>query len=315
MRLAWLRAHAPREHDPLDDIAALLLALRADHDIDVFPSETLRDLAPSHGRSPFDLGVSEVTDAATATALSGLTVPLDRVLLVRTLAIDGLPALVRGSKMVIVPHRGVADDLRTRFPGMEVRIATTGVSAVSESRRGQAHAEERRGPVVIGMFPPTRADVVRRALAREGAGAAVVVEAGWNPRETFEKADIVVSISWPWAGEPPVETLVAMASTRPVVTLETVGTAEWPALDPQSWQTRGPGSDAPIVVSIDPLDEEHSLGLALARLSKDSALRTQLGTTARAWWQSHATPAHAAADWKVILSEAQSLTTRSAEAV
>ena len=94
-----------------------------------------------------------------------------------------------------------------------------------------------------------------------------------------------------------------MAAGKPVVVLETAGTADWPALDPQTWQPRGPGTDAPVVVSVDPLDEEHSLGLVLARLSTDASLRTRLGTAAKAWWKSHATPEHATTAWTAILRE------------
>lgn len=63
-------------------------------------------------------------------------------------------------------------------------------------------------------------------------------------------------------------------------------------------------SEAPIAVTIDPRDEEHSLMLAIRRLSSDGALRERLGEAAHAWWKSHATPAHAAATWNQILEEA-----------
>ena len=116
-------------------------------------------------------------------------------------------------------------------------------------------------------------------------------------------ADVIISVPWPWFAEPPTEALAAMAAGKPVVVLETAGTADWPALDPQSWQPRGPTSQPPIAVSIDPLDEEHSLVLAVGRLSGDPVLRTQLGQSAKHWWRTHATPAHAAADWVRILSE------------
>jgi hypothetical protein len=66
-------------------------------------------------------------------------------------------------------------------------------------------------------------------------------------------------------------------------------------------------TDAPIVVTIDPRDEEHSLMLAMRRLASDATLRDRLGRAAHAWWQTHATPAHAAAAWNQILEEAASL--------
>ena len=74
-----------------------------------------------------------------------------------------------------------------------------------------------------------------------------------------------------------------MRARKPVVVLETTMTAEWPALDPQSWKPRGFATEAPIVVSLDPRDEEHSLMLAIQRLSTDSELRTQLADAAHRW--------------------------------
>ena len=311
MRLAWFRARAPRDRDPLDDIAALLRELRGRHDIHIFTPETARDFWPAHAHSRFDFAVSELADAAT-TSLSALTLPIERILVVRSLAVSNLAALLAGSKVAVVPYQGVADDLRARFPEAEIRVAATGVSGVVEAPVEEKEIEARPGQrIVIHAFPAARAGVVQRALEREGLGTETVVETRRRGEGVLLTADVVVSVAWPWAGEPPTEALLAMAAARPVVTLETIGTAEWPALDPQSWRARGPGSDRPIVVSIDPLDEEHSLGLALARLSKDAALRAQLGAAARSWWETHATPAHAAAAWNVILS-ASPRATRSA---
>jgi hypothetical protein len=76
-----------------------------------------------------------------------------------------------------------------------------------------------------------------------------------------------------------------MAARKPLIVLETTSTADWPALDPQTWQPRGFGTDAPIVVSLDPRDEEHSLVLAIQRLSKDAALRVRLASAAHEWSQ------------------------------
>ena len=310
MRLAWFRGRAPRDRDPLDDVAALLRELRASHDIHIFTPETARDFSPAHAHSPFDLAVSELADAATA-SLSALTLPIERILVVRTLAVSSLAAVIAGSRLAVVPYQGVADELRARFPGTDIRVAVTGVSPVVDAEVDEKEMGERpEQRIVIHACPRARADVVQRALDREGLGTHTVVETGRREEEVLVTADIVISVAWPWTGEPATEPLLAMAAARPVVTLETVGTAEWPALDPQSWRPRGTGTDRPIVVSIDPLDEEHSLGLALARLSKDAALRARLGAAARSWWETHATPAHAAAAWNEILSGLARPTTR-----
>jgi hypothetical protein len=90
--------------------------------------------------------------------------------------------------------------------------------------------------------------------------------------------------------------------------LETEITAGWPALDPQTWQPRGWSNQTPIVISIDPRDEEHSLSLALRRLATEPALRDALGSAAHEWWRRHATLDHAVQAWRSILAEAVTAT-------
>jgi hypothetical protein len=128
-----------------------------------------------------------------------------------------------------------------------------------------------------------------------------------SPDAILDKADVVLATSWP----PPDEltlALAGMAAARAVVVLEIGITAGLPALDPQTWQPRGWSSEPPIVVSVDPRDEEHSLALALRRLASDATLRSTLGSAAHEWWQHHATPDHAALAWRSILAEAVSAT-------
>jgi hypothetical protein len=65
-------------------------------------------------------------------------------------------------------------------------------------------------------------------------------------------------------------------------------------------------------VSIDILDEDHSLALALRRLALDATLRAALGREARAWWSAHHTLGHMADDYRRVISQALA---RSAPAV
>ena len=62
-----------------------------------------------------------------------------------------------------------------------------------------------------------------------------------------------------------------------------VHTATVPALDPRNWSALA--GDEPIGVSIDILDEDHSLKLALRRLATDARLRAALGANAHALWR------------------------------
>jgi hypothetical protein len=147
---------------------------------------------------------------------------------------------------------------------------------------------EQTSPVRFGALPAARADVLHRALARAcRAGAPAALAADGPPDRVLQEADVVVSLCWPVTNERQRSVLAAMAARRPVIVLETTSTAEWPALDPQTWRPRGFGSDAPIVISLDPRDEEHSLVMAIQRLSNDAALRARLTEAAYAWATKH----------------------------
>jgi hypothetical protein len=309
MRIAWLRGDLPHKTDALDDGAVLVEALRLNHEIELFTSETARDFAASHERSPFDLAVYEIGSAPASAALLPLLVRVGGALMLRTLALPDLLSALRAARVTVVSSRSIADDLRVQYPGYQIRVAATGISEVRHLRPAQRDhgvLAERQSPVVFGTLSASRADLLRRVFDRAGVGGETAeLMADRPPEQVLREADVIVSLPWPWAGEPGTEALAAMAAGKPVVVLETAGTADWPALDPQSWQPRGRAAETPIVVSVDPLDEEHSLGLAVVRLSADAPLRGRLGAAAKDWWRLHATPQHAAADWERILNEAK----------
>jgi hypothetical protein len=158
-----------------------------------------------------------------------------------------------------------------------------------------------------------RLEVIERAFQRaRDTGAAIELMTGESPERILLECDLVIALMWPAADSPATAALAAMAAGKTVVTYDLEVTADWPALDPQTWRPRGltiTGSSAetPIAVTIDPRDEEHSLMLAMRRLAADAPLRERVGHAARAWWQRHATPGHAAAAWNQILEEAASL--------
>ncbi|OFW05007.1 MAG: hypothetical protein A3I61_19040 [Acidobacteria bacterium RIFCSPLOWO2_02_FULL_68_18] len=62
-----------------------------------------------------------------------------------------------------------------------------------------------------------------------------------------------------------------------------------------------------MAVTIDLRDEEHSLALAIRRLSADAPLRARLGEAARAWWRTYASPNAAFPCWERLLREAAAL--------
>ena len=57
----------------------------------------------------------------------------------------------------------------------------------------------------------------------------------------------------------------------------------------------------PVAISIDILDEDHSLALALRRLVMDAELRDRLGRTAREYWAGRHTVGHMATDYERAL--------------
>ena len=209
------------------------------------------------------------------------------------------------SRVAVVPYPSTAAALQQAHPEGRVRVARTGVQRVRQVQQVQ---EVQGAPVTFGAIPTDRFDILRRALARaRQARATAELIADSSPERVLRNADVIVSLPWPWFGEPQTPALAAMAAGKPVIVLETAATAEWPALDPQTWRPRGLLADTSIAVSIDPRDEEHSLVLAIRRLSSDATLRARLGERAHDWWRTHATLRHAADDWERILAEAAPL--------
>lgn len=115
--------------------------------------------------------------------------------------------------------------------------------------------------------------------------------------------EIVVELEWPPRPEAIGNAVAGMAAGKAVIVFEIDATAGWPALNPQTWRPRGVADGPPIVVSIDPRDEAHSLAVAMRRLSGDPALRAQLGAAARAWWSEHGTVEGVARAWEEMLAK------------
>jgi hypothetical protein len=212
-----------------------------------------------------------------------------------------LRAPLLASRVAVVSHRHLAESLQDECPAARIRFAPAAVERTgTPARLG--------GPVVFGALTGDRTDAFTRAFARAGnGGAAAQLLLECSPARTLEACHVVFAPRWPSVGAPQTAALAGMAAGKVVIVLETSATAEWPCLNPQTWQPWGLTRDTPVAVSVDPRDEEHSLALAIRRLTKDDALRAQLGTAARDWWQMHATPACAAAAWHRILAEAASL--------
>ena len=109
-------------------------------------------------------------------------------------------------------------------------------------------------------------------------------------------SDVCLCMRWPTSRETSASWLRCLAAGKPTISTDLVHTGDIPTLDPRNWSVVAafetgttnavePPADAPPVgVSIDILDEGHSLKLALRRLATDEKLRLALGSNARELW-------------------------------
>lgn len=292
--------------DPLDASAPLIAELSAGHRIEVVDSAAAHDLVWRHARQPFDLFVHEMASGAAHAFVAPYAVHFPGVLLLRDFAPHNARA-IRASRTVVVGDEAVAASLRESYPSTRIVSApTTGVRSGSD-RSDRATQPIDTGRVRVGLVTGAEG-MFRRAVERaRNAGAGIEPVRG-RPAEVLRASDVILALDWPPPAGPSPAALAGLAAGKTVIVLETLATAGWPALDPQTWQPRGfaPPSahgPAPIVVSIDPRDEEHSLVLAMTRLAAEPDLRTALATAGQAWSARHAGTMHAVEAWRRILEE------------
>jgi glycosyltransferase involved in cell wall biosynthesis len=111
--------------------------------------------------------------------------------------------------------------------------------------------------------------------------------------------DVCLCMRWPSSRETSAAWLRCLAAGRPTIVTDLVHTVDVPALDPRNWRVQhAPSSrstesgeraaerviDA-ACVSVDILDEDHSLRLAMRRLASDARLRRTLGEAGRRLWE------------------------------
>ena len=124
-----------------------------------------------------------------------------------------------------------------------------------------------------------------RAAARALGVDELVTVAGYVEAEELPAylaaSDVVLSLRWPSARETSASWLRAIAAGRATVVTDLAQQADLPTLDPRSWTVVHAeptlAAREPVAVSIDILDEAHSLTLALKRLTTDAALRDAAG--------------------------------------
>ena len=305
MRIAWFRPTATDNTDPLDDTAALIDELRAAHDIDIVVERDAHDFVWQQQLRPWDLCVYELDKTRSHRFIWAYLLNYPGVLLLRSTDIAHLRVPLLASRVVVTSSAGGAEVIQAMHPEVHVRAAP-----LCGGARRSTESEVGSGPrtVRFAVFDSRSrgGDVIGRAVQRaRDAGATFDLVEQDADAGMLSQCDVVIAPGWPPMPHVPAAVLAGMAAGKAVVTTEVDATAEWPAVDPQTWRPRGLATgEQPIAVTVDPRDEEHSLMLAIRRLSSDASSREQLGAAARIWWQTHATPAHAAAAWNQILEEA-----------
>jgi hypothetical protein len=295
VRVAWFRSK------PSD----VVQALGQTHEIELFSAANAHDFVWKHFRAPYDVTVFEVgADLGTSWVRTylfhypGIAV-LSGVIPRAAGAIRAMHHACAHSRLLVTRDAAHASRLADAFPGVPVRCVPlgvgspdTGVGSGSDPFRLTRQPGAMRLALIGNVRGRDGGDAIRRARA---LGTAIDLV------DDPATADVVLSLAWPADGDSLAPVLDAMRRRQAVMAFEIEATADWPALDPQTWHPRGADGAPPILVSIDPRDEEHSLVLALRRLARDPDLRERLAGNAHAWWRTHATLAREVDAWLEVL--------------
>jgi glycosyltransferase involved in cell wall biosynthesis len=234
--------------------------------------------------------------------------------------------VIEAAKLTVVHNEWVAQDLREKFPNANVRSIEMGVADVAASSGAfvrSRHSVPDDAVVITafgGVTPEKRIPQLIRAIGAiatrhtevhlmlvgaaanhydvqadaEAVGIADRVHVtGFVPDEELADyllaADVCACLRWPTNRETSASWLRCLAASRPTIITELAHLGGVPTLDPRGWRVLDVNHQRrdPVAVSIDPLDEDHSLQLALERLIVDGDLRSRTGRAARAWWRAH----------------------------
>jgi hypothetical protein len=325
MRIAWFTDRSATRPHPLDDTRSLLAELAARHVVELYDEARAHDFVWRYWKAPYDVCVYELSDTLASAFIWPYLLHYPGVVRLRSSRLrrsrrhwlhlnrrtsdDAAEAAFAGSdalripfttaRLIVVGDAFAADALQERYPWARLRHAPISVPSAPARLASE-------GIPLFGVAAAPSMELVSRAVRRaRDAGSALDVQL--DPAAAPSACDAIIALEWPPRPEPPAGALFAMAAGRPAIVYEVPATAGWPAADPQTWTARGAHDCEPIVISLDPRDEEHSLMLALRRLADDAAFRVRMGEAARAWSAPNGTAAQAAEAWERILVEAATL--------
>ena len=163
MRLAWFRP-ATHVSDRLDDTAALVSALGAEHEVEVFDEARAHDFIRLDFRAPFDLCVFELADTVQHAFVWPYLLHVPGVLRLRSLSVhdsrteelqrqhrerdralelafggwDLTAAPMLASRVTVVSDAHAAARLQRAYPAALVRVAPLGVGSAQGLAQGSA---------------------------------------------------------------------------------------------------------------------------------------------------------------------------------
>jgi glycosyltransferase involved in cell wall biosynthesis len=253
-------------------------------------------------------------------------------------------AVVRAARAVAVHNPRLADELREGFPEASIETISMGVADIPApgSRppgpiRFAAFGlvtQEKRIPqalralaAVSKVAPDARLTLVGGTAdhydVRAEAAALGIADRvdiiGYVPDDDLPThlaaADVCICLRWPTARETSASWLRCLAVGKPTIVTDLTHLVDVPTLDPRSWTLLHARADAAsvdkpptaadaVAVSIDILDEDHSLELAMRRLALDAPLRERLGAAARRYWEATATLPLMLDDYTRVLANA-----------
>ncbi len=224
------------------------------------------------------------------------------------------------------PDRGVRDRIRERHNIPPDALVFTAFGTMTPEKRipeaiGALAAVDAWVPGArlllvgqrVGHYDPL-ADARTRGVADR------VAITGFVPHEEvpdyLAASDVCLCLRWPTSRETSAAWLRCLGAGRATIITDLAHTTDVPALDPRTWTVRYGHREAPdafepappvdpIAVSVDILDEEHSLLLEMRRLGTDVGLRRALGERARALWQSRFTIERMAEGYESAIDEAR----------
>lgn len=229
------------------------------------------DLAERHPGAAIEgieMGVRDATPAdpaaAAATVRARHGIPMDAVVVT---AFGGITPEKRIPELL-----RAADSLASRHPQLHVMLIGATLEHFDVDAEIEAHPH-------------------LRAARSDGQAGTRLHRTGFVAEEEMgaylAAADICACLRWPSNRETSASWLRCLCAARPTIVTDLTHMGNVPTLDPRGWRVLdagGTGRRKPIAVSIDILDEDHSLRLALDRLVADRALRDSLGGQARLWW-------------------------------